>query len=133
MIMKKIITLIFINLISFNFVFAQGPITGRDFIENYKIAENQKNEQVLSFLGTYLNGILRGIQATSIHFKLKGRKEIYCYPDNIKILTEKRMITFIPKIDQDFKDGKTVYAENPLDAPLSITISMILNHYYPCN
>ena len=37
------------------------------------------------------------------------------------------------KIDQDFKDGKTVYAENPLDAPLSITISMILNHYYPCN
>ena len=131
--MKKLLITVIIIIMALGTVQAQNPIKGNEFLETYRKAESENNKEVLTYLSAYLSGMVKGIQTTNVYHGMKGKGGLFCTPDNVKIITPDRMMNLMPKMQQDFKDGKTVYAEDPLDAPLSITLNLILNHYYSCN
>ena len=42
-------------------------------------------------------------------------------------------LSLISELDEEFKKGNTIYPNDPLAAPLEITMIWALRHFYPCS
>ena len=42
------------------------------------------------------------------------------------------IVSLISELDEEFKKGNTIYPNDPLAAPLEITMIWALRHFYPC-
>ena len=127
---KILITLVLI--VSFSeSILSQERWTGRTYIEEYQKAKETTDEDFLTNIETYLYGIVKGIVTTNLFSGAIGEGNLFCLPKN-KSFKPNEVINLISELDEDFKQGKTIYPNDPLTAPIEITMIWALRHFYPC-
>ena len=130
--MKKIIFFLTLTLIIFNNLYAEEPFTTHKVIEYYDKALDEKNDTALSRLKYFIEATGEGVTTTNAYFGARGVGMLFCRP-KASLLRADRVIELIKEFNTDFKAGNTIYPNDPLEAPLSITIIWMLTHFYPCN
>ena len=130
--MKNIILSLALTLVTFNNVCAKEPFTTHKVIEYYNKALIEENETALSRLKYFIEATGDGVTTTNAYFGARGQGMLFCRPKAVLIKAD-RIIKLIKDFNIDFKAGNTIYPNDPLEAPLPITIIWTLTHFYPCN
>ena len=130
--MKKIIFFLALILITLTNIYAEEPFTTHKVIEYYNKALVEENNTALSRLKYFIEATGEGVTTTNAYFGARGVGMLFCLP-KASLLRADRVIELIKEFYADFKDGNTIYPNDPLEAPLSITIIWTLTHFYPCN
>ena len=130
--MKNIILSLALTLVTFTNVCAKEPLTTHKVIEYYNKALIEENETALSRLKYFIEATGDGVTTTNAYFGARGQGMLFCRPKAVLIKAD-RIIKLIKDFNIDFKAGNTIYPDDPLEAPLSITIIWTLTHFYPCN
>ncbi len=130
--MKKIIFFLTLTLIIFNNLYAEEPFTTHKVIEYYDKALDEKNDTALSRLKYFIEATGDGVTTTNAYFGARGSGMLFCRP-KASLLRADKIIGLIKEFKTDFKAGNTIYPNDPLEAPLPITIIWTLTHFYPCN
>ena len=130
--MKNIILSLALTLVTFTNVCAKEPFTTHKVIEYYNKALIEENETALSRLKYFIEATGDGVTTTNAYFGARGQGMLFCRPKAV-LLKADRIIKLIKDFNIDFKAGNTIYPNDPLEAPLPITIIWTLTHFYPCN
>ena len=132
MIMKKLFIAIVLTITAIFNIYAEEPFTTHKVIEYYNKALDKKNDTALSRLKYFIEATGDGVTTTNAYFGARGQGMLFCRPKAV-LLKADRIIKLIKDFNIDFKAGNTIYPNDPLEAPLPITIIWTLTHFYPCN
>ena len=129
--MKKILFSLVLSLITLN-IYAEEPFTTHKVLEYYNKALIEENDTALWRLKYFIEATGNGVTTTNAYFGARGVGMLFCRP-KASLLRADRIIELIKEFNTDFKAGKIIYPNDPLEAPLPITIIWTLTHIYPCN
>tara|TARA_Y100001933_G_scaffold171228_1_gene169272 strand:+ start:214 stop:642 length:429 start_codon:yes stop_codon:yes gene_type:complete len=112
-------------------VLSKEPWTARKYIEQYQKAKETTDEGFLTTIETYISGITKGVVMTDLYSGSIGKGNLFCPPKGKSFKTNE-IVSLISELDEEFKKGNTIYPNDPLAAPLEITMIWALRHFYPC-
>jgi len=113
-------------------ILSKEPWTARIYIEQYQKAKETTDDGFLTTIETYISGIAKGVVTTDLYSGSIGKGNLFCPPKGKSFKTNE-IVSLILELDEEFKKGNTIYPNDPLAAPLEITMIWALRHFYPCS